>query len=261
MYAGKKKCNLGLFIFLSMGFLFLAQNSSGQQLSEDFLKPFNYRSIGPTRQGGRVGAIAVSAQDPYTFYVGTASGGLWKSVNDGITFEPVFDHENVIAIGDVAVAPSNQNIVWVGTGEANLRNYSYWGDGIYKSVDGGKTWTNMGLKESNHIGRIAVHPANPNIVYVAAQGHYFSENPERGVYKTTDGGKTWTKSLEVIVDGRYIGATDVVLDPAEPNILYAATYDRIRRPWSFTTAGPGSGIYKTTDGGTTWHKLTTGLPS
>ncbi|MFQ5865576.1 MAG: hypothetical protein ACE5IW_10140 [bacterium] len=240
--------------------LIFVQNLQAQKLSDNILNHFHYREIGPTRQGGRVVAFAVSKQDPYLFFVGAGPGGLWKTVNNGLSFEAIFDHENSSTIGDVAVAPSDDEIVWVGTGEANLRNSTYHGDGVYKSTDGGQSWTNMGLKESHHIGRVLIHPTNPAIVYVAAQGHYYTENPERGVYKTANGGKTWTKSLEVIVDGRYVGATDLVMDPVNPDVLYATTYDRIRRPWGFTGAGTGSRIYKTTDGGKSWIKLENGLP-
>jgi len=205
-------------------------------------------------------AFAVSQQDPFVYFVGAGPGGLWKTVNNGTTFESVFDNENTSTIGDVAVAPSNHNIVWVGTGEANLRNSTYYGDGVYKSTDGGKTWKLMGLKESHHIGKVIIHPTDSDIVYVAAQGHYYTDNTDRGVYKTTDGGKTWTKSLEVVVDGINVGATDMVMDPHDPDTLYASTYQRIRKPWGFSGSGPGSGIHKTTDGGQTWQKLTNGLP-
>ena len=165
-----------------------AGDLTAQGLSPDVLKSITYRSIGPTRESGRFVDFAVSAQEPTTFYAATASGGLWKTVNNGITFEPIFDHENVFSIGDIAVAPSDPNIVWVGTGEANNSRSTYWGDGVYKSSDAGKSWKNMGLKESHHIGRVVIHPKNPEIVYVAALGHLYSENPERGLYKTTDGG-------------------------------------------------------------------------
>lgn len=231
-----------------------------QKLPESITTKFHYREIGPTRQGGRVVAFAVSQQDPYVFFVGAGPGGLWKTVNNGHSFEPVFDYEGTSTIGDVAVAPSDHNIVWVGTGESNLRNSTYYGDGVYKSTDGGKSWANMGLKESHHIGKVIIHPQNPDIVYLAAQGYYYSKNPERGVYKTTDGGKIWVKSLAIVMEGRHIGATDLRMDPRNPEILYATTYDRIRRPWGFRNAGKGSGIYKTTDGGNSWTKLKTGLP-
>lgn len=233
---------------------------SGQQIKENLLKSMNYRNIGPTRQGGRFVDFAVPWQQPYTFYAATASGGLWKTTNNGQSFEPVFDHENVFSIGDIAVAPSDPNIIWVGTGEANNSRSAYWGDGMYISTDAGKTWKNMGLKESHHIDRILIHFEDPNIVYVAALGHLYSENPERGLYKTTDGGKTWTKILDVVVEGKNIGVVDAAMSPENPDVIYAATYDKERKPWTFNLGGPGSRIYKTTDGGKTWKKLGGGLP-
>ena len=250
-----KTC-LGLLLFS----LILVPNTKGQQLSDDFFNFFHYREIGPTRQGGRVVAFAVSRQDPFTFFVGAGPGGVWKTVNNGHSFMPVFEQEDISSIGDIEIAPSNPDIIWIGTGEANLRNSTYYGNGMYKSTDGGKTWNYMGLKESHHIGRIIIHPNDPDIIYVAAQGHLYSENPERGIYKTTDGGKTWKQSLKIIIDGRHIGATDLVMDISSPETLYATAYDRRRWAWSFRTAGPGSGIYKTTDSGRTWKKLTKGLP-
>ena len=223
------------------------------------LKGLNFRAIGPTQQSGRFVDFAVPEGRPNTFYAASASGGLWKTENNGQSFEPLFDHENVFSIGDVAVAPSAPDIVWVGSGEANNSRSTYWGDGIYKSVDGGKTWQNMGLKESHHIGRVVIHPTNPDIVYVAALGHLYSENPERGVFKTVDGGKAWTKVLDINVDGRAVGAVDLVMDPTAPDTLYAAAYDRFRLPWTYGLGGPGSGIHKTVDGGRTWTKLAGGL--
>jgi photosystem II stability/assembly factor-like uncharacterized protein len=238
-----------------------SQAFSGQTPgSADPLKSISYRAIGPTRQSGRFVDFAVPEQEPYTFYAATASGGLWKTVNNGITFEPIFDFEKSFSIGDIAVAPSDPRIVWVGTGEANNSRSTYWGDGVYKSTDAGKTWTNMGLKESHHIGRIIVHPRSPDIVYAAALGHLYSENPDRGLYKTSDGGKTWAKVLDVVVLGRNIGAADAVMDPANNDTLYVSTYDRLRKPWTYNIGGPGSGIYKTTDAGKTWTKLSGGLP-
>ena len=246
---------LAFFFVLAVPFVV-----AGQELTEDFLKSFHYRAIGPTRQSGRFVDFAVPVQQPYTFYAATASGGLWKTTNNGITFEPIFDFEKVFSIGDIAVAPSDPNIVWVGTGEANNSRSSYWGDGVYKSTDAGKTWKNMGLKESHHIGRIIVHPKNPNLVYVAALGHLYSENPERGLYKSTNGGKGWTKILAVKADGKDIGVVDLAMDPTNPDVLYACTYDKERKPWTFNLGGPGSGIYKTTNAGKTWTKLGGGLP-
>jgi photosystem II stability/assembly factor-like uncharacterized protein len=225
------------------------------------LKAVDFRAIGPTRQSGRFVDFAVPSGRPNTFYAASASGGLWKTENNGQTFEPLFDHEKVFSVGDIAVAPSNADVLYVGTGEANNSRSTYWGDGVYKSVDAGKTWVHMGLSETHHIGRVVVHPSNPDIVYVAALGHLYTENPERGVFKTTDGGRTWAKVLDVIVDGRAVGAVDLVMDPGDPETLYAAAYDRFRRPWTWGIGGPGSGIHKTVDGGKTWTKLSNGLPS
>jgi len=226
----------------------------------DIANAIPYRAIGPTRQSGRFVDFAVPLQRPHTFYAATGSGGLWKTDNNGQTFEPIFDHEKVFSIGDIAVAPSDPDILWVGTGEANNSRSTYWGDGVYKSTDAGKSWRNMGLPESHHIGRIVIHPENPDVIYVAALGHLYSENPERGLYKTSDGGQTWTKSLEVVVGGRYVGVVDVAMDPSAPDTLYAAAYDRLRKPWTYQIGGPGSGIYKTADAGKTWAKLENGLP-
>ncbi|RFT16029.1 MAG: Glycosyl hydrolase, BNR repeat precursor [Candidatus Saccharicenans subterraneus] len=230
------------------------------RLNESLFQAVKYRSIGPTRQSGRFVDFAVPRQKPFTFYAATASGGLWKTVNNGLTFEPIFDHERVVSIGDIEVAPSSPEVIWVGTGEANNSRSTYWGDGVYKSTDGGKTWKNMGLKDTHHIGRILIDPVNPDVVYVAALGHLYSENDDRGLYKTTDGGKTWQRVLEVRVENRAVGVVDVVMDPENSSVLYAAAYDRLRKPWNYQLGGPGSGIYKTTDGGRTWKKLENGLP-
>jgi len=177
MYKPKEKISISMSMMLCL--ILITSNAFSQTIDKDVLKSLHYRSTGPTRQSGRFVDFAVPEQEPYTFYAATASGGLWKTTNNGITFEPIFDHENVFSIGDIGVAPSNPSIVWVGTGEANNSRSSYWGDGVYKSMDAGKTWTNMGLKESHHIGRIVIHPKNPDVVYVAALGHLYSENPER----------------------------------------------------------------------------------
>ncbi len=253
------------FNFIALIFLFclvlvVPSDMAGQNVTEDLFKNIKYRAIGPTRQSGRFVDFAVPLQQPHTFYAATASGGLWKTTNRGITFEPIFDYEKVFSIGDIAVAPSDPNIVWVGTGEANNSRSSYWGNGMYKSTDAGKTWKHMGLEESHHIGRIVIHPQNPNIIYVAALGHLYSENPERGLYKSTNGGKKWKKVLAVQADGKDIGVVDVAMDPTNPDILYACSYDKERKPWTFNLGGPGSAIYKTTDAGKTWTKLGGGLP-
>ncbi|MFH0991509.1 MAG: hypothetical protein V1799_15990 [bacterium] len=251
-------------IFISLILIVIltgAMQSVAQTLDPQFLKNVTYRDIGPTRQSGRFVDFAVSHQQSTTFYAATATGGLWKTTNNGISFEPLFAYESVPSIGDVAIAPSDQNILWVGTGESNNLRSSYYGNGVYKSTDAGKTWTNMGLKESHHIPRIIIHPTNPDIVYVAAMGHLFSENPERGLFKTIDGGKTWTLVLKVESKGKAIGVTDVVMDPRNPDILYAASYDRLRKTWTYNIGGIGSGIYKSIDAGKTWKKLAGGLPA
>ena len=241
--------------------LFFTLSATGQKIPLNILDKIHFREIGPTRQGGRVVALAKSRQDPYLFFVGAGPGGLWRTTNNGHSFESVFNDEGTSGIGDVAIAPSDDNIVWVGTGEANLRNSTQHGDGVYKSDNGGKTWVHRGLMETHHIGRIIIHPYNPEIVYVAAQGKYYSENEERGVYKTINDGKTWRKSLALKIEGRDIGATELVMDPRDPDVLYATTYDRIRHPWGFRGAGRGSGIYKTINGGDSWKKLKNGLPT
>jgi photosystem II stability/assembly factor-like uncharacterized protein len=220
-----------------------------------------WRSIGPVNTGGRIDDIAVAGVrgEPDVIYVATASGGVFKSSNNGISFTPVFDDVNaMMSIGAVAVAPSAPRTVWVGTGEANTRQSSSWGDGVYKSTDAGATWTKMGLAETRSIGRIVIDPTNADVVYVAAQGHLWGPNAERGVFKTTDGGATWTKVLFV---DENTGANDLVIDPSDPRVLYASTYQRQRRTWGFNGGGPGSAIYKTTDGGATWTKLANGLPA
>ena len=216
-----------------------------------------WRSIGPAIAGGRVTDIEVVPGTQSHVYVGTASGGVWLTENHGTTWEPVFDDAANLSVGDIALAPSDPLEVWVGTGEANNRNSSPWGEGIYHSSDGGKTWSLKGLEETRHIGRIVVHPSDPDVVWVGALGHLFGPNPERGVYKTTDGGATWERVL--FVDDN-TGVVDLAMDPADPQVLYAATYQRQRRAWGFVGGGPGSGIHKTTDGGVTWHRLAEGLP-
>ena len=216
-----------------------------------------WRNIGPTIMGGRVSDLAVVESDPSTFYVGTATGGVWKTVNHGTTFEPVFDDQPTTSVGDVTVAPSNPNVVWVGSGEPQNRQSSPWGNGVYKSTDAGRSWSHMGLDETHHISRIRIHPRDPSIVYVAAVGRLWGANPERGIYKTTDGGESWELVLFVDED---TGAIDLAMDPNDPETLFAAMYQRRRTAWGFNGGGPGSGIHRTTDGGASWVELTDGLP-
>ena len=233
----------------------------GARLQPAGLSALKWRSIGPANTGGRVDDLAVARVPgaPDAIYVGTASGGIFKSVNQGTSWTPVFDDvDAMMSIGDVTAAPSNPSVVWVGTGESNNRQSSSWGDGVYKSMDGGRTWKNMGLKETRHINRIVIHPSNPDVVYVAAQGHLWGSNAERGVFKTTDGGATWKKVL--FVDDN-TGANDIVIDPRDPETLIASTYQRQRKAWGYNGGGPGSNIYRTNDGGANWTKLTNGLPT
>jgi photosystem II stability/assembly factor-like uncharacterized protein len=215
------------------------------------------RNLGPANMSGRVVDLAVDESDPSTFYVATATGGLWKTRDNGVTFAPVFFNEAVHSIGAVTVSPLDPSIVWVGTGERANRQSSGWGDGVYKSTDAGKTWTNMGLKDTHHVGRIVLHPTNPDIVYVAGMGHLWGPNKIRGLFKTVDGGKVWAPILQV---DELTGVVDVAMDPSNPNILYAASYQRQRQAFGFHGGGQGSALWKTTDAGKTWNKLAAGLP-
>jgi photosystem II stability/assembly factor-like uncharacterized protein len=220
-------------------------------------KDIKWRFIGPFDLGGRCTDVAVPLGSRTVFYAAAATGGIFKTVNAGTTWEPVFDDQPTISIGDLAVAESDPNIVWAGTGEANIFRASMAGLGVFKSIDAGKTWTQMGLEATYTIARVVIHPKNPDIVYVAATGHEWTSNPDRGVYKTTDGGKTWQKVLYV---NERVGANDLVMDPTAPDTLYAATWNRIRRRWSDPVPGGEDGLYKTTDGGKTWTPINTGLP-
>ncbi len=220
-------------------------------LEKSLVSEVPFENIGPSVFSGRVDDLEVSPQDPTHFYVAYASGGLWKTENNGMTFTPIFDHEAVMTLGDIAVDWEN-NVIWAGTGEANSSRSSYSGVGIFKSSDGGETWEHKGLEESHHIGRVMLHPNDPNTIWVAVLGHLYSPNEERGVYKTTDGGNTWKKVLYV---NENAGAVDLVIDPDNPNVLYAAMWERTRRAWNFSESGEGSGIYKSTDGGENWIRL------
>ncbi len=246
-----------LLIVACSSFITLAQDKSENKFDDAFLKNLQFRSIGPAIMGGRIDDVAVVEKNPSTYYVGAATGGVWKTTNNGTTFEPIFDGQGSTSIGDIALAPSDPSIVWVGTGEPNNRQSSSWGDGVYRSLDAGKTWQNMGLRDTRHIARVLIDSHDPNIVYVAALGHLWGPNKERGVFKTTDAGKTWNNVLFVNED---TGITDLAMDPESPMTLYAAAYQRRRAPWGFNGGGAGSGLYKTVDGGATWTKLTKGLP-
>ena len=219
---------------------------------DPMLKRLVFRGIGPASMGGRIDDIAAVEGNPYIYYVGLATGGVYKTTNNGTTFTPIFDTYSTASTGDIAIAPSNPDIVWVGTGEANNRQSSSFGDGIYKSTDAGKTFTKMGLENSQTIARIVIDPKDPNVVYVAVLGHLFGPNKERGIYKTSDGGKTWSQSKFIDED---TGFTDLVMDRSDSKTLYAASYQRRRTSWGFNGGGPGSGIWKTIDAGKTWIKL------
>ncbi|HEY6971284.1 MAG TPA: glycosyl hydrolase [Candidatus Angelobacter sp.] len=217
-----------------------------------------WRQVGPFR-GGRVLAVTGVPGEPNVFYFGAASGGVWKSTDAGANWAPLFDNEDIASIGSIAVSPSDHNIIYVGTGEACIRGNISYGNGVYKSLDGGHTWKNVGLKDTRHIGAVIVDPKNPNIVFVAALGHAYGDNDERGLFRTTDGGTTWQK---VLFKDNKTGAIDVVFDPSNSNTLFASLWQVYRTPWSLNSGGPGSGLYKSTDGGSTWRQLEGhGLPS
>ncbi|HEX3129893.1 MAG TPA: hypothetical protein VH394_21350, partial [Thermoanaerobaculia bacterium] len=228
-------------------------------IDPDLLSGLKARSIGPAAMSGRIAAIESSAANPDVVWVGAATGGLWRSVNGGLSWEPVFDDQPVASIGSIAVDPSNPDVVWVGTGEDNVRNSVSVGDGIYKSLDGGRTWRRLGLEKTERIAKVVVNPRDSRVAWAAALGQAWGENPDRGVFKTEDGGKTWRKVL--YVDER-TGCADLVIDPSNPNKLFAAMWDYRRWPWFFRSGGPGSGLYTSDDGGESWKRLTEddGLP-
>ena len=235
----------------------LALPAAAQTLDPELSKEFPWREIGPAVFGGRIVDVDMDAADRGFILVASASGGLWRTTNHGTTWECIFQHEGTTSIGDIALDPSDRDTIWVGTGEGNNQRSSYWGDGIYKTTDGGKTWTNTGLHDSHHIGRIVIDPSDSSRVFVAALGRLYTPNEERGLYRTTDGGETWERVAHVSED---VGFVDVVIDPNDPARVYAASYERRRRAWDFDGNGPGSGIWRSTDGGDTFERLTGGLP-
>jgi photosystem II stability/assembly factor-like uncharacterized protein len=249
-------------VFLLAGALLTPSRAAETTLPPAWLKPLTWRCIGPANMGGRITALAVYEADPTTFWIATASGGLLKTNNNGISFEHQFDHEATVSLGDVCVAPSDKNIVWAGTGESNPRNSVSYGDGVYKSSDGGKTWKNMGLRKSFQIGKILIHPQNPNVVYVGALGRLYGPNEERGLFKTADGGQTWERIF--YVDDK-TGVIDMRMHPAHPDTLLVATYERLRDGYDYNDPakkfGEGSGLHRTRDGGKTWQKISKGLPT
>ncbi|QOL27184.1 glycosyl hydrolase [Thalassotalea sp. LPB0316] len=216
------------------------------------------RNLGPGVTGGRVSDFAVNPNNYSEYYVATSSGGLWKTTNAGTTWSPIFDSQASYSLGDVTLDPNNANVVWVGTGENNSQRSVAYGDGIYKSVDGGKSWQNMGLKNSEHISEILVDPRNSDVVYAASQGPLWSKGGDRGLFKTTDGGQTWQNVLNI---SEHTGVSDIAFDPQNPDVIYATSYQRRRHVWTLINGGPESAIHKSTDGGKTWQKITNGLPS
>jgi photosystem II stability/assembly factor-like uncharacterized protein len=227
-------------------------------MTADTFAGLKFRSVGPAVASGRVMSIAVNPKNKFEYYVGVASGGVWKTVNDGTTWTPLFDDQGSFSIGWVALDPNDASVVWVGTGESNSQRSVDYGDGIYRSDDGGKNWQNLGLKKSEHIGRVVIDPRDSKVVYVAAEGPLWGPGGDRGLFKTTDGGKNWKAVLSI---SENTGVVDVALDPSNPDIIYAAAYQRRRHVYTLIDGGPESAIYKSTDAGTTWNKLKSGLPS
>ncbi len=258
-----KKWAFLLSVIISFGMVYAADTKPVEtETAARLVKPLKWRLIGPGHMSGRITDIAVSPDDKYTLYCAAATGGIWKSDNNGITWQPIFDHYKTGSIGDIAISLSNPEILWAGTGEANASSYSSWGHGVYKSVDGGLNWLYAGLAETHHIGRILIDPKDPDIVYVAALGHLWGPNPERGLFKTTTGGRDWNCILFIDND---TGISDIVMDPRNHETIYAAAYARRAEPYDdFDSMGirviPGSAVYKSKDGGESWEKLTNGLP-
>src|SRR5215510_8883799 len=238
--------------------LLLSLNVNAQQLDSNLYSNLRWRMLGPFR-AGRVNAVSGVIGQSDTFYFGSVGGGLWKSQNSGRTWTPIFDSTNVASIGAIGVAPSNSNVIYVGTGEPDMRDSIAFGNGVYKSSDAGKTWQHLGLENTKQIGRIIVDPKNPNTVFVAALGNVYAPNPDRGIYRSRDGGATWEK---VLFKNDDVGATDLAFDPVDPKIVYATLWN-VRRPPSFIYApanGTGGGIYKSLDGGSTWKEISEGIP-
>src|SRR5256714_1302352 len=239
-----------------------APSTGAPQGTDVLFKNLKARSIGPAVMGGRVSDIAIDPRNPFVFYVALGHGGVFKSGDSGVSFCPIFCKQPVLSLGAIAIAPSDSDVIWVGTGEANDRNSSDWGNGVYRTTDGGEHWTNVGLKESRTIARVVIDPKSPDTAYVAAMGHLWADGGERGLYKTTDGGKTWKLVLQAPAPhNARTGSGDVVIDPNNPQIVYASLYARQRTPWSFTS-GPEAtkgedvgGIFKSTNGGGNWKKI------
>ncbi|MEW6982580.1 glycosyl hydrolase [Colwelliaceae bacterium 6471] len=235
----------------------IAAKNTEKNVDADIYSSIALRNLGPAITGGRIIDFAMEPQNPHKYFVATASGGLWKTVNAGTTWQPVFDGEGSYSLGDVTIDPNNNDVIWVGTGEKNSQRSVAYGDGVYKSIDGGKSWANVGLKNSEHIGEILVDPRHSDTVYVAAQGPLWNKGGDRGLFKTTDGGKTWDNILDI---SENTGVSELMFDPNNPDVIYATSYQRRRHIWTLIDGGPESNIYKSTDAGKTWNKIDTGLP-
>ncbi|HEX5667724.1 MAG TPA: hypothetical protein VFX73_02910, partial [Chitinophagaceae bacterium] len=251
-----KPIQLVLLLTIMLPFTIEAQ----KQVDLSMFANMKARSIGPAGMSGRVTSIDALASDPNTIILGSASGGVWKTTNGGSTWLPVFDEQPTLNIGSVAIQQNNANVIWAGTGEGNPRNSLNLGEGIYKTMDGGRSWKKMGLEKTRNIHRILINPQNPDIVYAGSIGNPYGEHPDRGVYKTTDGGVTWEK---ILYTNDTSGVADMIMDPSNPNKLIVAMWQHRRTPWSLTSGGPGSGLFMTIDGGKSWKKLdrSAGLPS
>ena len=229
--------------------------------ADPMIRDLRWRNVGNANLLGRISSIDALESDWTHVIVGSASGGVWKSVNGGTSWTTIFDNYGAASIGDVKINQKNPNVIWVGTGEECGRNSAAWGDGVYKSTDGGQTFTNVGLKETYNIGKIILHPTNENIVYVAAIGNIYAKIGERGLFKTIDGGKSWTKLTEGLPNDPGTGAIDMVMDPVNPEVVYVTFWQRIRYPWALNSGGPHSGVFKTTNGGKSWTKVMKGMPA
>ena len=251
---------------LLVALLFVGLNTNSQKNKKDNKEPLDdisvnalkWRSVGPALTSGRISDLAVNPDKPFEYYVAVASGGVWKTSNWGVDYKPIFDGQSSYSIGCVTIDPNNTNIVWVGTGENNNQRSVAYGDGVYKSVDAGASWKNMGLKNSEHIGNILVHPENSDVVYVSAYGPLWSKGGDRGIYKTEDGGNTWNNILNI---DEHTGFNEIHMDPRNPDILYAASHQRRRHVYTYVGGGPGSGLHKSVDGGKSWIEINKGLPS
>jgi len=248
---------LGFLLMTVQAITWAQEKSSSSIWDEKTFSGLKFRSVGPAFMSGRLSDIAIDPKNENVWYAAVSSGGLWKTINSGTTWKPLTDKESFYATGCVTIDPNNSGTIWLGTGENNGGRHIGIGHGIYKSDDGGESWQNMGLKNSEHLSKIIVHPDNSDVVWVAAQGPLWSSGGDRGLYKTTDGGETWNQVIKI---DEWTGVTDLVIDPGNPDILYAATWQRHRNVAAYMGGGPGTGLYKSTDGGESWTKLKTGLP-